>query len=132
MERSVAGILIRDGRAFVAKRGPEGSFHGCWEFPGGKVEPGESDEQALSREFDEEFGIEVRAKRLIGESVFPHRGVDRLLAAWLIELAPGSQPRLVEHEELSWAGAAELESLRLVDSDRKLLGYVLPLLAASG
>ena len=117
MQRSVAGILIYDGKVFVAKRGPEGSFHGRWEFPGGKVEEGESDEAAVEREFDEEFGIEVGARRLLGESVFPHRGADRILAAWL------------EHEEIAWAGAAELEALELVDSDRKLLPYVLPLMA---
>lgn len=126
MERSVAGILIHDGKAFVAKRGPEGSFRGCWEFPGGKVEPGESDEIALAREFEEEFGIAVSAKSLLGETVFPHRGKDRILAAWLIELAPFNKPRLLEHEDMAWASAAELEALRLVDSDRKLLEFVLP------
>ena len=128
MERSVAGILIHDGKVFVAKRGPEGSFHGCWEFPGGKVEPGESDEAALSREFDEEFGIAVSARSLLGETVFPHRGAERILAAWLIELAPFHRPSLFEHEELGWASGPELEALQLVDSDRKLLEFVLPLL----
>jgi 8-oxo-dGTP diphosphatase len=128
MQRSVAGILINDRKVFVAKRGPAGSFHGRWEFPGGKVEEGESDEAAVVREFDEEFGIVVGARRLLGESVFPHRGADRILAAWLIELEPNNRPKLLEHEEIAWAGAAELEALELVDSDRKLLPYVLPLL----
>jgi mutator protein MutT len=128
MERSVAGILINDGKAFVAKRGPTGSFSGCWEFPGGKVEPGESDEEALSREFDEEFGITVSAKKLLGEIIFPHRGADRVLAAWLIELAPFNRPKLIEHEEMHWAIPAELAQLRLVDSDRKILEFVLPLM----
>jgi mutator protein MutT len=129
MQRSVAGILIHQGKVFIAKRGPEGSFHGCWEFPGGKVEPGESDEAAIAREFDEEFGIEVRALRLLGESIFPHRGADRVLAAWLIDLAPFTRPRLLEHEEIAWAKASELGDLELVDSDRKLLPYVLPFLS---
>jgi 8-oxo-dGTP diphosphatase len=128
MERSVAGILLREGRAFVAKRGPEGSFSGCWEFPGGKVEMGERDEEALAREFEEEFGVAVSAKRLLGETLFPHRGNDRVLAAWLIELLPRSEPRLLEHEEMAWASAPELEELRLVDSDRRILEFVLPLL----
>ncbi len=128
MERSVAGILIHESKAFVAKRGPAGSFSGCWEFPGGKVEPGESDEEALVREFDEEFNIAIRAKRLLGEAVFPHRGNDRILAAWLIELDPFHKPKLIEHEELAWASARMLESLQLVDSDRKLLDFILPLL----
>ena len=128
MQRSVAGILIYQGKVFVAKRGPEGSFQGCWEFPGGKVEEGESDEAAIVREFDEEFGIEVRALRLLGESIFPHRGIDRVLAAWLIDLAPFTRPQLLEHEEIAWAEASELQGLELVDSDRDLLPFVLPLL----
>jgi 8-oxo-dGTP diphosphatase len=129
MERSVAGILIHQGKAFIAKRGPSGSFKGRWEFPGGKVEPGESDQDAIAREFVEEFGVEARALRFLGESVFPHRGLDRVLAAWLIEFTPFKKPKLFEHEEIAWANASELEELELVDSDRKLLPYILPLMA---
>jgi len=128
MQRSVAGILINQRKVFIAKRGPEGSFCGCWEFPGGKVEEGESDEAAIKREFDEEFGIDVGPLRLLGESVFPHRGTDRVLAAWLIELKPYKRPKLLEHEEIAWADAGELAALTLVDSDRKLLPYILPLM----
>jgi len=132
MERSVAGILINGGKVFVAKRGPQGSFGGCWEFPGGKVEAGESDQEALVREFEEEFSVAVSAKSLLGEIVFPHRGVDRILAAWLIEIKPYVRPRLIEHEEVSWADAPTLEELRLVDSDRRMLEFVLPVLKAEG
>jgi 8-oxo-dGTP diphosphatase len=128
MERSVAGILIFGGKAFVAKRGAQGSYSGCWEFPGGKVEAGESDQAALAREFDEEFGVVIRATRFLGEAIFPHRGVDRALAAWLIEIEPFSKPQLLEHDEVAWATSAELETLRLVDSDRDLLPFVLPLM----
>ena len=126
MERSVAGILVRDARVFVAKRGPGGSFCGYWEFPGGKVEIGESDEDAVIREFDEEFGVIVSAKSLLGEVLFPHHGKDRILAAWLIELVPFSQPQLLEHEESAWATSTELQGLKLVDSDRKILENFLP------
>jgi 8-oxo-dGTP diphosphatase len=128
MERSVAGILVYQGKAFVAKRGASGSFCGRWEFPGGKVEAGESDEAAVAREFREEFGIEVRALRSLGESVFPHKGEPRILAAWLIDMTPFMKPQLLEHDEVAWADADELSSLDLVDSDRKILPLVLPLL----
>lgn len=128
MDRSVAGILIQDGKAFVAKRGSAGSYCGFWEFPGGKVERGESDEEALVREFNEEFSIIVSAKRLLGEVLFPHRGKDRVLAAWLIDIAPFNRPQLLEHDELAWVTATELAALPLVDSDRKILEFVLPLL----
>jgi 8-oxo-dGTP diphosphatase len=129
MERSVAGILVHRGKVFIAKRGQTGSFQGRWEFPGGKVEEGESDEAAIEREFREEFDIDIRALRSLGESIFPHRGEDRILAAWLIDLAPYMRPKLLEHEEIAWADATGLASLDLVDSDRKLLPIVLPLLA---
>jgi 8-oxo-dGTP diphosphatase len=128
MERSVAGIILREGRVFIALRGPKGSFSGCWEFPGGKVEAGESDEAALAREFDEEFGLRVVAKELLGETLFPHRGKDRVLAAWLLEAPSFERLELVEHDDTKWAGAAELERLTLVDSDRRILEHVLPLL----
>jgi ADP-ribose pyrophosphatase len=129
MERSVAGVLIANGKVFVAQRGPSGSFGGRWEFPGGKVEGGESDETAVTREFDEEFGVRAKALRKLGEVVFPHRGVDRILAAWLIELEPFKKPALNEHDAVAWASAEELHKLELVDSDRDLLPYILPLLS---
>jgi 8-oxo-dGTP diphosphatase len=127
MQRSVAGILVRQGKVFVAKRGPAGSFQGRWEFPGGKVEEGESDEAAIAREYREEFGLDVRARRCLGESMFPHRGEDRILAAWLIDQELPADPRLLEHEAIDWVAAEALSSLDLVDSDRKLLPLVLPL-----
>jgi 8-oxo-dGTP diphosphatase len=128
MERSVAGILLHQGKAFVAQRGQGGSFGGRWEFPGGKVEPGERDEEAVTREFDEEFGVHVEALRFLGEVVFPHRGVDRALAAYLIEMECFKRPRLLEHEAITWVSAGELIALELVDSDRDLLPYILPLM----
>jgi 8-oxo-dGTP diphosphatase len=127
--RSVAGICLREGRAFVAMRGPKGSCAGLWEFPGGKVEQGESDEAALVREFDEEFGIEAKPLRFLGETAFNHGGAARTLAAWLIELPPYSNPELREHERTAWAGPEELDCLDLVDSDRKLVAFVRDCLA---
>lgn len=56
----VVGGVLRDGdRVLLAQRPPGGSFGGCWEFPGGKVEPGETDEVALARELHEELGVHV-------------------------------------------------------------------------
>jgi 8-oxo-dGTP diphosphatase len=129
MERSVAGILLHQGKAFVARRGQDGSFGGRWEFPGGKVEPGERDEEAVAREFNEEFGVHVDALRLLGEVVFPHRGIDRTLAAYQIEMECYKRPKLLEHEAIAWVSAEELSALDLVDSDRDLLPYVLPLMS---
>lgn len=128
MRRSVAAIVIREGRVLLARRGFEGPLAKLWEFPGGKVEEGEDDADAVAREFAEEFGAELRPIRLLGETVFLHRGRDRSLAAWLAELPAGDRLSLLEHVELRWAGPRELGELDLVDSDRGLLDLVLPLL----
>lgn len=136
--RSVAGVAIVDSTVFVARRNGDGSFQGFWEFPGGKVEPGESDEEALVREFDEEFGARVQVTGFIGEVVFPHHGSERVLAGWRISFddadfsgpagAPVPAARLRAHEAAAWVSAADMARLSLVDSDRALLDLVLPLL----
>jgi len=128
--RSVAIILVRGGRVFVAKRPPGGDLGGRWEFPGGKLEQGESDADAVAREFMEEFGVRAEADRLLGEGSFVHRGTRRSLAAWLADLDPGAEPLPLEHREARWATANELGDLDLADSDKSILPYVLPLLKA--
>jgi len=123
-DRSVAAILVQRGRLFLARRGPGGQLGGKWEFPGGKVEPGEGDREALARELVEEFGARVRVGELVGEESFVHRGRPRALAAYLAELEPGSPLVPQEHVELRWAKPEELAGLDLVDSDRKLLPFI--------
>jgi len=122
--RSVAGILLRDGKVFTARRDRIGALGGLWEFPGGKVEEGETDRQALEREFMEEFGARVAAGALVGEDSFAHRGSPRALSAYLVELEPGASLVPREHVELRWSRIDELERLDLVDSDRKLLPFI--------
>jgi 8-oxo-dGTP diphosphatase len=127
MPRSVAGIAIKDGHALVARRLPGGEMGGTWEFPGGKLESGEDDAQALQREFDEEFGVAIRVGEKLGQAWFEHSGKHYDLAAVRINLEPGTL-ELREHSETRWVGAEDLAALELTDSDRSLLPFVLHLL----
>lgn len=127
--RSVAGVAVRGGKAFVARRLQGGSMGGRWEFPGGKVEDSESEAEAVAREFDEEFGILVRVGERIGESTFSNSGRIYELAAFRVAFED-EPPYLREHAEAAWLGAEELLTLDLSDSDRSLLPFVLPLLVA--
>lgn len=125
--RSVAGVAVRDGKAFVARRLQGGSMGGRWEFPGGKVEEGESETAAVAREFDEEFGLRVSVGERLGESTFQNSGKRYELAAFRVAFV-GEPSCLREHAEVAWLGAGELQDLDLSDSDRSLLPFVLPLL----
>ena len=126
-QRSIAGIAIRNGRILVAKRKEGGAIGLMWEFPGGKVEEGESDQNALKREFLEEFGIEIKPLRLLGTSTFVCDSGVRELAAWMVDVPEDCTLELREHSKIDWVSARDLPNLDLAQSDRQLL----PLLEAT-
>jgi 8-oxo-dGTP diphosphatase len=124
MNRSVAAIIVSEEGILVARRLEGGEMGGRWEFPGGKVEEGETDEAALVREIDEEFGTVVSPLRLLGESSFVHRGKTRILAAWLGSIPAQARLELREHSEYRWSCLEEIAALHLADSDRSLLEFL--------
>jgi 8-oxo-dGTP diphosphatase len=122
---SVAGIAFREQKFFIARRLPGGALGERWEFPGGKVEDGESDEAALIREFNEELGVAVRVGRLLGSAAFEHGGQARTLNAYEVSF-DGEGLTLSVHSQWKWAGLDEIRGLEFAGSDRKLF----PALAA--
>jgi 8-oxo-dGTP diphosphatase len=127
LRESVAGIAWDAGRFFIARRVSGGAMGDRWEFPGGKVEEGESCEKALEREYREEFGVDVRIGVFLGSAHFEHRGIPRTVKAYRIFFAPDGKSafKLSEHTQWRWAALSEIEELdnagAFVDSDRKLL-----------
>jgi 8-oxo-dGTP diphosphatase len=117
---SVAGIAWDGGKFFIAQRLGSGDMGGKWEFPGGKVDGGETDQEALKREFLEEFGVEVAVGDFLGSSAFERRGVERQVRAYRVFFA-APVFTLTEHTRWRWAALEEIERLDFVDSDRKLL-----------
>lgn len=121
--RVVAGALVRRGRVLVARRGPDMGLAGRWELPGGKVEPGETDTEALVRELHEELLVEVAVHHRLGESVHG-TGPRRIqLIAYRCTLRAGT-PQAVEHAEVRWVGPDELDALGWAPADIALLGAV--------
>jgi 8-oxo-dGTP diphosphatase len=129
----VVGAAIVDGdRVLVAQRSG-GPYDGCWEFPGGKVEAGESDLSALVREIEEELGVAIVPQAFLGEVLLD--GVvgggapgASTLRVWWARIGSG-RPVAHEHAQIRWVGAAELEALDWIPADRPLLPAVRTLLA---
>jgi 8-oxo-dGTP diphosphatase len=119
-----AGIVLQDGRVLVARRRKGDHLGGLWEFPGGKMEPGETPHDALQRELAEELGVRVRVGPLWG--ILSHRYPERsvrlhFLFAWIEE----GEPRAAAAEELRWATPPELASLSFPGADRPLVTALL-------
>ena len=129
----VVGAAIVDGERVLAAQRSGGPHDGCWEFPGGKVEPGESDLAALVREIEEELGVAIVPQSFVGE--VPLDGVvgggapgASTLRVWAARIARG-RPVAHEHGEIRWVAADELEGLDWISADRPLLPAVRALLA---
>ena len=111
----VAAAIERDGRYLVARRTRPADVAGRWEFPGGKVEPGETEEQALAREIREELGVEIAmGERVPGE--WPLHG-DLVLHLYRATLAGGEPMPLEQHDEIRWVTSAEFDSVDWLPSD---------------
>ena len=119
--RVAAGLIISGDRLLVCQRRKDGAFPLKWEFPGGKVEPGEGDLRALRRELREELGIEVRAAR----EIFRHGHLyeDRTeveLIFFRVEDYEGTVSNKTFHQ-LRWVYAEGLEELDFLEGDRTLI-----------
>ena len=111
----VAAAIERDGRFLVARRTRPADVAGRWEFPGGKVEPGEVEEQALAREIREELGVEIT----IGERVSGEWSLhgDLVLHLYRATLSSGEPMPLEQHDEIRWVTIAEFDSVDWLPSD---------------
>ncbi|ATG53195.1 hypothetical protein CFK38_09890 [Brachybacterium vulturis] len=106
--RVVGAVLVDGDRVLAARRAPEKHAAGLWEFPGGKIEPGESPQQALSRELGEELGTEVEVGWLIGRG--EGRAGDRALHldCYWVRLTGPAPTVSTDHDLLDWVARREL------------------------
>jgi 8-oxo-dGTP diphosphatase len=116
----VAAIIEKDNKIFAARRKPGLHLAGYWEFPGGKLEPGETPEQCLLRELKEELCIAARIGRYVGESLYDYGNKVVRLLAYQVEHVEG-EFQLIDHDELCWLEIEEMTGLEWAPADIPLV-----------
>ena len=120
-----AALIDSEGRVLVQRRPAGKMMAGLWEFPGGKIEPGETPECALVRELDEELGITIDAA-LLKPAAFasePLAGRHMLLLLYICRNWEGA-PRALDADELLWCTPESLRALEMPPADRPLIGLL--------
>jgi 8-oxo-dGTP diphosphatase len=112
----VAGIITQEGKVLLARRAKHKSLAGKWEFPGGKIEDGETPEAALSRELQEEFNIQTRVNDHLITVEHSYDHFDIRLISFHAELISG-EFILTDHDQVEWVSVADVQSYNLAPAD---------------
>jgi 8-oxo-dGTP diphosphatase len=126
----VGAAIIADGRVLACARADPPEMAGRWEFPGGKVEPGEDEVAALARECLEELGVRVSVGPRVGTDVLLGHG-GAVLKVYAARLYDGDEPRLIEHQAMRWLAADELSDVAWLPADAPIVAALPPLLNGS-
>lgn len=115
----VAAIIQSDGAYFATQRG-YGEFEGMWEFPGGKIEFGESPKVALKREIQEELGVDITIEELLCTTEYDYPSFHLTMHCYLCSVASGDI-ELREHKSACWLTAETLDSVEWLPADQKVI-----------
>lgn len=118
----VAAVIRRDGKYFATQRG-YGEFKDYWEFPGGKIEPGETREDALRREIREELDTEIRIDAFLTTVEYDYPSFHLTMHCFLCSVCSG-RLTLKEHENALWLSDEQLDSLVWLPADLKVISAI--------
>lgn len=128
-----AAIILERGNFLIARRAPGEKYAGKWEFPGGKVEAGETLEQCLKREIEEELRMTIRVGSIFSISEYDYGREDakkhRFFSFWCTRT--NGEPVLTVHDGLAWTPVARLQEFDLIDADRQIIRDLLAALGKS-
>ena len=123
MIQVTAGIIEKDGKILIAKRKRGKSADAKWEFPGGKVEKGETHEECLKREILEELNVEIQVGKFAGSSCFNNGEKNINLIAYYAEYVSG-EIKLTDHEDYRWVLPCELVKYDFLEADLKFVEII--------
>lgn len=118
----VAALIVHDGRIFATQRG-YGEWQGYWEYPGGKVEPGETPQEALVREIREELATEIEVERHVTTVEWDYPAFHLSMRCYLCSVVSGTLT-LLEHEAAAWLDRGHLRSVNWLPADEGILDQI--------
>ena len=124
MIKVVAGILQKDNKILIARKAPGKALEGYFEFPGGKIEEGETPEESLVRELMEEMSIKVKVNKYVGESIYDYGNIVISLKGYTAEILEG-EITLTDHDMYKWVTLSEIKDYKLAPADMPLVDKII-------
>jgi mutator protein MutT len=122
-KKVIASVIKQNGKFLIAQRAKQDSNYGKWEFPGGKMEEGETEQECLQRELFEEFGIKAKIGNYLCSSFFEHKGDLVEMRAYVVSSYSG-ELQLLEHQQIAWVKLEDLASFDMPDPDKPIVAYL--------
>lgn len=119
----VVAAIIREGDRVLATQRGYGEFEGMWEFPGGKIEPGEERKEALKREIDEELAVEIEVEEFVCAVEYDYPNFHLTMHCYFCSIAKG-EVELLEHKSARWLRRDELNSVEWLPADVGIINII--------
>lgn len=120
MKQVTAAIILKDNKVLIAQRTPDDKLASKWEFPGGKIEPGETPQECLKREIREELDVDIEVSDFFGESIYAyHSRTIKLMAFWCQWIS--GDLTLNVHSQIAWVNRHELDLYDFAPADIPLV-----------
>ena len=120
MKEVIAGIIIDNNKILIAQRGLNEKLAGKWEFPGGKVELGETQQECLKREIKEELELNIEVGEYLGESIYTYPNSKIKLIAYFATIVDGDM-KLSVHDKIEWITINEIDKYDFAPADIPLI-----------
>ncbi len=119
----VVAAIIQDGDKFLATQRGYGEFKGLWEFPGGKIDSGETREEALIREIKEELNCDIKINKFLLTIEYDYPTFHLVMHCYLCELL--SEFTLLEHDDYEWLNKTNIRDVKWLEADIEVVDYLL-------
>jgi mutator protein MutT len=123
-KKVIASIICKEDKVLIAQRAKKDEFYGKWEFPGGKMEEGETEKECLARELSEDLGIQAEIGDYLCSSFFEHKGSPMEMRTYYVPSYAGDI-KLYDHQEVRWVHVQDLPSYDMPDPDKPIVEKLL-------